>query len=398
MAQSPPRIVYLAVADARGHLMRAHLLRRLLAEDGVQVDIVTTSDDGQQFLEALGSRSTRISNHFHVEFGAHHDMRFDETSRRVASYLARPERGLKDLVELHRFARGAAFVVNDSLHPALLAAASLRHPFRVVHVAGENLWAAALTHFDRSSAPMRRAWHQTMRHARDNAFARITHTLGPSRVDIPARNWWLPPIVAEPLRSAQQVRASLGLRDGLKLAVVYLNPHYRDPAIAAAVEQALRQRGFALYGVSESFALRPGWVARDAALADAIAAADVYISGAGMGALEQTRAYGTPFVALLGSQPEQQRNLAGLEARGFPMRTATVGDDTAGALSAALDGLEVTGDRDPAARAAGVRALHRQWKRAFLRLTSLAANPGERHVRHRTRARNQQPAGRWLQP
>src|SRR5882757_10076369 len=114
----PRRIVYLAVADARGHLMRAHLLRRLLAEDGVQVDVVTTSDDGVEFLRALGCPSTRISNHFHVEFGAQHDMRFADTSRRVVQYLFRPERGFNDLVELQRLARGAAFVVNDSLHPA----------------------------------------------------------------------------------------------------------------------------------------------------------------------------------------------------------------------------------------------------------------------------------------
>ena len=47
------RILYLAVADARGHLMRAHLVRRLLAPVGHRVDVVTTSEEGQRFLDRL---------------------------------------------------------------------------------------------------------------------------------------------------------------------------------------------------------------------------------------------------------------------------------------------------------------------------------------------------------
>ena len=39
------RIVWLAVADARGHLMRAHLAQKILAPE-VQVEILTTSDAG----------------------------------------------------------------------------------------------------------------------------------------------------------------------------------------------------------------------------------------------------------------------------------------------------------------------------------------------------------------
>jgi hypothetical protein len=45
------RILYVALADARGHLMRAHLLRRTLAAHGVaEVTVVTTSEAGQAFL------------------------------------------------------------------------------------------------------------------------------------------------------------------------------------------------------------------------------------------------------------------------------------------------------------------------------------------------------------
>ena len=40
------RIVWLAVAEGRGHLMRAQLAKSLLAPAGVDVDCVTTSDAG----------------------------------------------------------------------------------------------------------------------------------------------------------------------------------------------------------------------------------------------------------------------------------------------------------------------------------------------------------------
>jgi hypothetical protein len=356
--------------------MRGHLLRQLLGRDGVQVDLVTTSTEGQEFLARLGSPSERISNHFHVEFGPRHDMRFEGTARRVATYLARPERGLNDLIELNRLAAGAAFVVNDSLHPALLAAAALGRPFRVVHVTGENLWDAA-EQFEKLKAPVRRAYRRALAHARDHAFGRITHTLGSARGDRRARSWWLPPIVAEP--------KPLPARPG-RLAVVYLNPHYRDPDIAAAVEAAVERQGFTLYGVSEVFAGRRGWIAHDSALADSIAAADVYISGAGMGALEQARAYQTPYVALLGHQPEQERNVARRGAR-----SAHVGntpDDTLRSLMSALDGLGQAPPRDFQSRVEGVRAVHRQWSNAFHELLS---QQGEARHGHRRRFRNQQP-------
>jgi hypothetical protein len=362
--------------------MRAHLLRQLLGRDGVQVDLVTTSREGQDFLARLGSPSDRISNHFRVEFGPRHDMRFESTARRVAAYLARPERGLNDLLELNRLAAGASFVVNDSLHPALLAAAALGRPFRVVHVTGENLWEAA-EQFQQLKAPVRRAYRRALAHARDNAFGRITHTLGTARADRRARSWWLPPIVAEPKPQAAHAA---------RLAVVYLNPHYRDPAIASAVEAAVERQGFTLYGVSEIFAGRPGWIAHDSALADSIAAADVYISGAGMGALEQARAYQTPYVALLGHQPEQERNVA---MRGA--RSAHVGhtvEDTLASLSAALEGLGDAPSRNFQLRVEGVRAVHRQWSSAFHELISSSLNNGEARHGHRRRLRNQQPEQR----
>ena len=82
------------------------------------------------------------------------------------------------------------------------------------------------------------------------AFARIEHTLD---VPIPygetsgATSFRLPPIVAAP-----RIR-----RPERPLAAVYLNPHFRDPRIAAWIEAALAERGLAMHAVGEGFAGRP---------------------------------------------------------------------------------------------------------------------------------------------
>lgn len=78
-------------------------------------------------------------------------------------------------------------------------------------------------------------------------------------------------------------------------------------------------------------------MATDARFGDVVHAADVFVSGAGMGALELARGAGTPLLVLLGDQPEQARNVAELHrlAPRFALRSALVGDpDLASAVDA----------------------------------------------------------------
>ena len=72
--------------------------------------------------------------------------------------------------------------------------------------------------------------------------------------------------------------------------------------------------GLRLYGVGEGYAERPSWRGWDIQLADAVGAADLFVSAPGLGALAQARALGVPLVALVADQPEQVANLAGLGA------------------------------------------------------------------------------------
>ncbi len=387
------RILYLALADARGHLMRAHLLSRALADD-FDLRVVTTAAQGVRFLASLGTPSTLLSEHFRVEFNARHDMSRAKTDRRVLNYLLLPWRGLADLGRLALLARGSDLVVNDSLHPILLSAPALAFPFPVVQVYGENLWHALVSNLEDRAAPWAvHAFRRALEAVRDRSFGRIIHTLGLSGVPRPhsPRTYILPPIVARPTRSRTQVRADLGVQQGVPLAAVYLNPHFREPSIAAAVERALGQRGFHLHGVGEGYVGRPGWVGTDAAFGDVVHAADLFVSGAGMGALELARTSGTPLLVLLGDQPEQERNVADASDRcpSLRLRAVPLGGDLAAAVAEAAQALAPAGEALPtrALAAATAHATQAAWRQAFAELVEAARAQAAARFRRRVLSR-----------
>lgn len=83
-----PRIVYLATADARGHLMRAQLLVHALraAGAGRRADDVRC---GQAFLAAFDIDAAVLSRHYAVQFDERQNMLRDATDRNVAHYVFR---------------------------------------------------------------------------------------------------------------------------------------------------------------------------------------------------------------------------------------------------------------------------------------------------------------------
>jgi hypothetical protein len=396
------RIVYLAVADGRGHLMRAHLLRRLLADSGVAVDVVTTSAAGQKFLAGLGTPAAVLPGGFALLFDDCHRLLARRTERHLAAYIASP-RGLgRDVLRLAHLARGARFIVNDSLHPAALALAAApaiaRAP-RVVNVHGDNLWRAAAHNFDgRLPGWASAAFGRLLQSIDARAFGRIVHSLAPGDrhggVDGPNR-FRLPPLTAAARRSRAEVRRALGLSARDRLAAVYLNPHFRDAGLAARLEAALAAEGFRLHGVSEPWAARPGWRAFDDEFGDVVAASDLLVSGAGAAALEQARRAGVPLLVLLGDQPEQARNLA--QARDAAVEVRAVDACAPAAMPEAIRALAARGAARRAAPDENAR-VRRLWRHAFLYLAALTkendhAIPIEA-ADDRSGAGNQQPGGR----
>jgi hypothetical protein len=387
------RLLYLAVADARGHLMRAHLVSQLLAPAGVAVDVVTTSRDGQDFLAGLGTPSQLISDGFRILFRQDHRLSPGRTERRVLRYLlGRRARADLDHLATSFGARGARLLVVDSLHPAVLAAPLLGRPeLPVVHVYGANLLEATREHVRRRlPGPLSRWFEGQLERALGRAVGCVVHTLdtGAAAGSGPAAgpDGRVHRLLAPPRRSAAEVRAMLGLASGERLAALYLNPHLDDLRLAAALERALATAGYRWYGVSEPFAGRPGWVAVDGRFTDVAAASDLVVSGAGMAACGLVQACRVPFLALIGQQPEQQRNLVDLcahRAAADPaIEAVALGGPEAtlhAALTAALQRIDA--GPPPTSHAHGFEATARRWRSTFLELMALA-QPQRRRPTH----------------
>jgi UDP:flavonoid glycosyltransferase YjiC (YdhE family) len=123
--------------------------------------------------------------------------------------------------------------------------------------------------------------------------------------------------------------------------------------------------------VGEGYSGRPGWVATDARFGDVVHAADVFVSGAGMGALELARSAGTPLLVLLGDQPEQARNVAELHrlTPEFALRSVLVDDpDLAAAVEAVTGALPLRCPAAPPTQGPATSA----WVQAFQQLVHAA--------------------------
>jgi len=386
-----PRIVWLAAADARGHLMRAHIGRSLLAERGITADIVTTNDDGRRFLAALGTPSEVLSPHYGVAFDTWQNMDRRKTEACILRYFLSPARGLADLRRLDELARGAAYIVND-FHPLLLLSGA--RAARTVHVYGATLFEAIAHNFaGRAPDAFDRRFAEFACSLRDRAFARIQHSLAAPSHGVARQvdgSLFLPPLVALPRRSRAEVRAALGVRDGAELAAVYLNPHFRDDALARAIETQLHARGYVVHAVGEGFATRPTFRACDGSFPDVVAAADLLISAPGMASCNQARTFGLPFVALATDQPEQRRNLAALTdlapVAPVDLLDPAVRADLAESFGAAIDrAVALRAPRDPGHARAAIQNIHARWADALTSLVALAP-PLPRPARTRSRS------------
>jgi hypothetical protein len=363
-------ILWLACADARGHLMRAHLVRGALAPRGIDVRVVTTSREGQSFLARLGTRAELLSQHYAVAFDAAQNLDRAGTDACILRYLLDPDRAATDAARLRALVQDATLCVND-FHPVpLLLPRRLGAP--VVHVYGTHLWQAIAHHLHgRVPDAMDRAAAALAASLRDRAFAHIEHGLT-------ERDGVLPPIVAAPTRSRDAVRASILGPSACdrRLAAVYLNPHFRDARIADAIEHALASRGYAMHAVGEGFAQRAGWRGCDRAFNDVAAAADVLVSAPGMGAIAAWAHFGTPLLALVTDQPEQAANARDLAiARCAPYATLDAARADHPSIAHALDTLALSSCArdarpDPAVAA---RCVQNRWVDAIERLTQHAA-------------------------
>lgn len=311
------RILYLATADARGHLMRAQLLVHALRAAGAEVEVLTTSDEGQRFLERFGIQAELLSRHYAVQFDDQQNMLRDATNRNVAHYLFHPARMLRDILQLRRRLHHADLLINDSFHPALLFIGSIPGWRRkVVHVYGASLKVALLNNFEGMwPRQFGRLFGWIVGQQIDAARACIEHDFAYAIDDTRApRLYRLPTPVALAEPPALAVEAEVA---------VYLNPHFRDVALADALSSGLIEAGLSAHQVGEGYAGRSGWLAVDPHWAGHASRAQLLVSAPGMAALSIALVYQRPIILVLTDQPEQASNAARAEQLGLVHRVVT---------------------------------------------------------------------------
>ncbi len=333
------RIAYLATADARGHLMRSQLLSQALQARGVDVQLITTSDEGQRFLAGFGLTATVLSRHYSVQFDTQQNMLREATDANVASYIFHPKRMARDILKLRHVFRENDLVLNDSFHPALLFMGCLPGWRRkVVHIYGASLRQALETNFNgRLPAVIARLYSGIVSFQINRARARLEHDFAyhpkaeqrGNRIRIPTP---VAPVKPGTILSEQ----------GSESVAVYLNPHFCDPALAAALEQGIAKADLTAHCVGEGMANRTGWLAQDTDWVSRAASSALIISAPGMAALSIAQVYDRPIILVLTDQPEQQRNAARAKELGLRHRIVVWQGDSemfAGSIYAACSAL-----------------------------------------------------------
>lgn len=318
------KLIYLATADARGHLMRAQLLTHALREAGAAVDVLTTSDEGRAFLAGFGIAAQVLSRHYAVQFDSRQNMLSGETDAHIANYVFRPSRMGRDIMKLRVVLRGADLIINDSFHPALLFMGCMPGWRRkVVHVYGASLRHAVQNNFSgRMPVSLSRLFHRIVEWQIDTSLARIEHDFH-CTADYDGTAYRLP----TPVAVAAQFDAALPRPQAC--AAVYLNPHFRDPQMAEGLETGLALAGIHASLVGEGYAGRGRWEAQDADWVQQAAASNLIVSAPGMAALSVAMVYGRPIVLVLTDQPEQKINAGRAAALGLPHRIVVWRGDAA---------------------------------------------------------------------
>lgn len=305
-----PRFLYMATADARGHLMRAQILTHALRSAGVTVDVMTTSDAGQEFLAGFDIESTLLSRHYAIQFDSAQNMLRRESNRNILAYIFRPGRMLRDIFRLRKHFRQVDLVINDSFHPALLFMGLIpKWRKKIVHVYGVSLRAALEdkdSYDERLPKWMAAKYSRIVSRLIDSAHARIEHDFAFKQAHTQANNCFqLPtPVVVVAEHSPKSAQTS----KTTQTASVYLNPHFKETSLADALEQGLSDLDLDRHCVGEGYANRPGWIAQDTQFVQRAINSELIISAPGMASLSIAMVYDKPIILIRTDQPEQITN------------------------------------------------------------------------------------------
>lgn len=304
------KILYLATADARGHLMRAQLLTHHLEKQGIIVELLTTSDEGQRFFEVFGLSATIFTRSYYVEFDDQQNMQESKTNRRIARYCFFPWYMLADIMRLKRMIgkNNYALIINDSFHPALIHAPFLGVK-NVVHIHGETLKRSLYNNFDVNLKFIRKMYHRYLDFFLSRAKGELVHGQAIDQCEMIEKGWRLPNPIQAPSRSQAETYVHYKLITDRPLAIIYLNPHFQNSELILKLEALLRENNWQFIGISEYFGNRPHWQKFSDDFANLVHASDLLISAGGMAALKMAKIQHCPLIAISTNQPEQAQNL-----------------------------------------------------------------------------------------
>lgn len=304
-----PRILYLATADARGHLMRAQILTHALRSVGATVNVMTTSDTGQAFLAGFDIKSTLLSRHYAVQFDSTQNMLRRESNRNILAYIFRPGRMLRDIFSLQKHFRQVDLVINDSFHPALLFMGLIpKWRRKIIHVYGVSLRAALEdenSYDERLPKWMSTKFSRIVSRLTNLAHGRIEHDFAFKQAHTQTNNCFQLPT---PVVVAEHNPESVQTTKTTQTASVYLNPHFSETSLAEALEQGLCDLRLDRHCVGEGYANRPGWLAQDTQFVRTAINNELIISAPGMASLSIAMVYDKPIILIRTDQPEQITN------------------------------------------------------------------------------------------
>lgn len=293
------KILWIANADARGHLFRAHLASRYLQSAGIAVSILTTNSEGKKFLKALGTPSKVLPGKYQLSYDKMQNLLRRTTAFKMLTYLLFGN-GLRDFLFIKKYSKNCHLIIND-LHPVPIFASKL-FSVDIVHMYGENLWDTVENHFFGIAPNFFAVFFQkTVRKLRNQSRGTIIHTLMPSESKAPT--FYLPPLVDFTPRRRKKEKV-----------LIYLNPYFSDPYIADSIEKTLANIGMPYEAIGEMYSNRENWKPYSLNFSETLSESSLVISAPGMNLLAQILYHKIPFIALLTDQPEQEKNLRKLSS------------------------------------------------------------------------------------
>lgn len=304
-------IAYVAVAEARGHLMRASQVCQMLHREGLRVAPMVFGPHAVQFFRgASGMDAEELSYGYTNAYGLDHSLDVTKTTHNILTYTFSAT-GARDMAAIMRRMQGARVLLNDlSTSPPMAALAWMVGGPHLVNVVSENTY-YALVNLDRlcenkAKGAISKKFLDAMFYA---ATVNFVNTMDRSK-------WfrregvlhYVPPFVQTEATARPSPCRWVGPRPGAKrLFVAYFNPEYRNRAFIGHLIELARRHDAFLHLVSEHAADWHGDLAsdrvqivkQDFGMATLVPKADLVITAAGLALPLQAYIAGTPLLIVV---------------------------------------------------------------------------------------------------